>query len=126
MRIRLVALLTTLSIVCLPMQSYAAKGGEKGPSDRAYERASDDASFKREGGKPGKAELRHGNDSDRDDDDSDSKLPWQKKGDDDEDDGSDDRKSRKKDDDNNKDEPDSDNKVKSRDKKDRKEKMNKK
>jgi hypothetical protein len=62
MKIRLVALLTTLSIVCLPMQSYAAKGGEKGPSDRAYERASDNASFKREDGKPGKAEHRRDND----------------------------------------------------------------
>ena len=111
MRKTFVALLTILFIACLPMQSYAAKGGEKGPSDRAYERASDNASFKREGGKTGKAEHRHDSDSDHghDDDDKDS--------------GSDGRKSRKKDD-NDKGYSDSD--VKSMDKKDRKEKKNKK
>jgi len=123
MRIRFAALLATLSIVCLPMQSFAAKGGEKGPSDQAYERASDNASFKREGGKPGKEEYRHDNDRDHDHDhddgDSDSKWPRQKKGGNDEDDDSDVRKSRKKDDNDDKDESDSDHDVKSRDKKDK-------
>ena len=125
MRKTLVALLTTLFIACQPMQSYAAKGGEKGPSDRAYERASDNASFKREGGKPGKDERRRDKDSDHghDDDDSGSKWPWQKKG---EDDDSGDRKSKKKGDDDDKDESDSDHDVKSMDKKGKKEKMNKK
>ena len=107
MRIRLVALLTILSIACLPMQSYAAKGGEKGPSDRAYERASDNASFKREGGKAEKAEHRRDNDSDRGHEDD-----------------SDDRKSRKKDDDDksDSDSDDSDSDVKPRDKKGKKDK----
>ena len=109
MRIRLVALLTILSIACLPMQSYAAKGGEKGPSDRAYERASDNASFKREGGKAEKAEHRRDNDSDSD------------RG---HEDDSDDRKSRKKDDDDksDSDSDDSDSDVKPRDKKGKKDK----
>ena len=97
MRKTLVALLVTLFIACLSMQSYAAKGGEKGPSDRAYERASDNASFKREGGGIGKAEHRR----DRHDD-------------------SDDWRSGLKDD------SDSDSDIRSRNKKDRKEKKNKK
>ena len=95
MRKTLVALLATLFIACLSMPSYAAKGGEKGPSGKAYERASDNASFKREGGKTGKAE--HRRDSDRHED-------------------SDDWRSRLEDD------SDSDSDVKSMDKKDRKEK----
>ena len=97
MRKTLVALLATLFIACLSMPSYAAKGGEKGPSGKAYERASDNASFKREGGKTGKAEHRR----DRDDD-------------------SDDWRSRLGDD------SDSDSDVKSRDKKYKKDKKNKK
>ena len=47
----------TLSLVLLltlPGLVLADKGG-KGPSDRAYESASDNASFKRTDGKPGKA-----------------------------------------------------------------------
>ena len=45
------------SVLCLFVLSvaspvYAAKGGEKGPSDKAYEHASDKASFK--GDNPGK------------------------------------------------------------------------
>jgi hypothetical protein len=112
MKIRLAALLTTLSIVCLPMQSYAAKGGEQGPSDRAYERASDNASFKREGDKPGKSEYR--GDKDSDDDyghDGDGK-------------GSSKGSSKDKDQEQSKykDKPDSDDDVRSRDKKDKKEK----
>jgi hypothetical protein len=97
MRNTLVTLLATLFIACLSMQSYAAKGGEKGPGGKAYERASDNASFKREGGKTGKAEHKR----DRDDDYGD----WRSRlGDD----------------------SDSDSDVKSMDKKYRKEKKNKK
>ena len=82
MRNTLVTLLATLFLACLPMQSYAAKGGEKGPSGKAYERASDNASFKREGDKTGKAEHRRDRDDDsgdwrsrlEDDSDSDSDV----------------------------------------------------
>ena len=60
----LIALLASAAILLLPLQVHAAKGGEKGPSDRAYERASDNASFKR-----GDAEKRgRGHDKDRDHD----------------------------------------------------------
>ena len=99
MRKTLVALLVTLFIACLSMQSYAAKGGEKGPSDRAYERASDNASFKREGDKTGKAEHRRDRHDDSDD--------WRSRLEDDSD-------------------SDSDSDMKSRDKKYRKDKKNKK
>ena len=128
MRKTLVALLTILFIASLPMQSYAAKGEGKGPSERAYERASDNASFKRESGKTGKAEHRHDSDSDHghDDDDKDSgsdgRKSW-KKDDDDKGDSDSNVKSSKKDGD---DKGDSDSDVKSRGKKDRKEKKNKK
>jgi len=44
---KLITLLATMALASLSLQSLAAKGGEKGPSDRAYERASDNASFKR-------------------------------------------------------------------------------
>ena len=79
MRKTLVALLVTLFIACLSMQSYAAKGGEKGPSDRAYERASDNASFKREIGKAEHRRNRHDDSDDwrsrlEDDSDSDSDV----------------------------------------------------
>jgi FtsZ-interacting cell division protein ZipA len=45
---RLLTLLTVIAIAGLSMQALAAKDGEKGPGDRAYERASDNASFKRD------------------------------------------------------------------------------
>ena len=45
----LLALLTALTLTCLSPGLLAAKGGEKGPGDRAYEHASDNASFKRDG-----------------------------------------------------------------------------
>ena len=47
----LAAVITTTLILALPLQSFAAKGGEKGPSDRAWEHADENASFKREGDK---------------------------------------------------------------------------
>ena len=53
---KLLTLLTAIAIAGLSMQSLAAKGGEKGPGDRAYEQASDNASFKRD---------RHDNDDDK-------------------------------------------------------------
>ena len=48
MRKTLVALLAALFIASLSVQTYAAKDGAKGPSGKAYERASDNASFKRD------------------------------------------------------------------------------
>ena len=76
---KLLTLLTAIAIAGLSMQSLAAKGGEKGPSDRAYERASDNASFKRDRydddddknkhKKKDKDKDRHDDDDDDDDDD---------------------------------------------------------
>ena len=43
----LATLLIGLPLLTAPLQVFAAKGGEPGPSDRAWERASDNASFKR-------------------------------------------------------------------------------
>ena len=43
----LTTILISLSLVCVPLTAAADKGGSKGPSDRAYERANDNASFKR-------------------------------------------------------------------------------
>jgi hypothetical protein len=45
---KLITLLTAMALASLSLQSLAAKGDEKGPSDRAYEHASDNASFKRD------------------------------------------------------------------------------
>ena len=41
----LISLLAILPLLLLPLDSYADK--DKGPSDRAYDRANDNASFKR-------------------------------------------------------------------------------
>ena len=41
------AILAALSILLMPLHSYADKDG-KGPSDQAYKNASDNASFKRD------------------------------------------------------------------------------
>ena len=43
----LLAILAALSILLMPLHSYAAKDG-KGPSDQAYKNASDNASFNRD------------------------------------------------------------------------------
>lgn len=43
----LTALLISLPLICTPLAANADKGGNKGPSDRAWERANDNASFKR-------------------------------------------------------------------------------
>ena len=55
-------LLLILSIITLPSYSFAAKGGKKGPSAKAHERASDKARFKRDSdwtpGKPGKGKAK--------------------------------------------------------------------
>ena len=45
----LIALVTSMAVLLLPLHALAGKGGEKGPGDRAYERANDNASFKRGG-----------------------------------------------------------------------------
>jgi hypothetical protein len=39
----------SLSVLLTPLSSSAAKGGEKGPADQAWERANDKARFKRDG-----------------------------------------------------------------------------
>ena len=44
-------LISTLLALALPLQAHAAKGGEKGPSDSAWENANENARFKREGEK---------------------------------------------------------------------------
>ena len=47
----LTTLLITLPLICTPLAAAAEKDGGKGPSERAWERANDNASFKRgEGG----------------------------------------------------------------------------
>ena len=45
----LISLLTLLPLLLIPLDSYADK--DKGPSDRAYDRANDNASFKRDNDK---------------------------------------------------------------------------
>ena len=41
------AILFSLSLILVPLTAAADKGGNKGPSDRAYERANDNATSKR-------------------------------------------------------------------------------
>ena len=53
-----IALISILLAIALPAQILAAKGGEKGPSDRAWERANDNASFKRGEDRPGKGHYK--------------------------------------------------------------------
>jgi hypothetical protein len=75
----LTTILFSLSLICTPLTAAADKGGNKGPSDRAYERASDNASFKRgdDYDKPRQGKQHKGDDDDaehhrhRDDRDSD-------------------------------------------------------
>ena len=43
----LTTILISLPLICAPLTASADKGGNKGPSDQAYERANDNASFKR-------------------------------------------------------------------------------
>ena len=79
----LISLLTILPLLLLPLDSYADK--DNGPSDRAYDRANDNASFKR-----GDDKKKHKNKDDDDDDDH------KKKYDDDDDDDHKDKKKNKK------------------------------
>ena len=79
----LISLLAILPPLLLPLDSYADK--DKGPSDRAYDRANDNASFKR-----GDDKKKHKNKDDDDDDDH------KKKYDDDDDDDHKDKKKNKK------------------------------
>jgi hypothetical protein len=83
----LISLLAILPLLLLPLDSYADK--DKGPSDRAYDRANDNASFKR-----GDDKKKHKNKDDDDDDDDDHKKKKDKKKYDDDDD--DDHKDKKK------------------------------
>ncbi len=46
---KLIFILLMFSLVLIPSVSFAAKGGEKGASEQAYERASDQAIFHRVG-----------------------------------------------------------------------------
>jgi Skp family chaperone for outer membrane proteins len=67
---KLITLLTAMALASLSLQSLAAKGDEKGPSDRAYERASDNASFKRDRDYDADGRKKHKDKKkDRDDDD---------------------------------------------------------
>lgn len=45
---KLLSLLPVLALMMAPQSGLAAKGGEKGPADAAFEHASDKASFKRD------------------------------------------------------------------------------
>lgn len=72
---KLITLLTAMALASLSLQTLAARGGEKGPSDRAYEQAGDNASFKQDrdhdndrnkDGKKDKKKDRHDDDDDRD------------------------------------------------------------
>jgi len=83
---KLLTLLTAIAIAGLSMQSLAAKGGEKGPSDRANERASDNASFKRDRYDDDEDKKKHkkkNKDKDRNDDDDDDKKKDKDRDDDD-------------------------------------------
>ena len=71
---KLITLLTAMALASLSLQTLAARAGEKGPSDRAYEQAGDNASFKRDrhpdndrnkDGKKHKKKDRHDDDDDR-------------------------------------------------------------
>jgi len=77
----LISLLTLLPLLLIPLDSYADK--DKGPSDRAYDRANDNASFKRD-------------DDDDDDHKKKDKKKNKKKHDDDDDDDDHKKKDKKK------------------------------
>jgi len=84
----LISLLAILPLLLLPLDSYADK--DKGPSDRAYDRANDNASFKR-----GDDKKKHKNKDDDDDDDHKKKKDKKKYDDDDDDDHKDKKKNKK-------------------------------
>ena len=83
-----VSLLAILPLLLLPIDSYADK--DKGSSDRAYDKANDNASFKRDDDK-----KKHKN-MDADDDDDDHKKKNKEKHVSDDDDDDDHRKNDKK------------------------------
>jgi hypothetical protein len=66
----LTTILISLSLICAPLTASADKGGNKGPSDQAYERANDNASFKR-GDDYKKHDTSKKKKGDHDDDDND-------------------------------------------------------
>ena len=84
----LISLLAILPLLLLPLDSYADK--DKGPSDRVYDRANDNASFKRSDDK-----KKHQNKNDDDDDDHKKKKDKEKHDDDDDDDHKDKKKNKK-------------------------------
>jgi hypothetical protein len=45
----IIALLVAVCFVMMPVTTLAGKGGSKGPSAKAYQKADDNASFKRQG-----------------------------------------------------------------------------
>ena len=63
----LICLLSLLPLLLLPLDSSADK--DKGPSDRAYEKANDNASFKRDKKDKDKKKNKYRDDDDDDDDD---------------------------------------------------------
>lgn len=80
---RIVFILIVSIFLCHGLIAEAAKGGQKGPSERAYEQANDNAAFKRDEnwapGKPkDKHKKKHHQETD-DDDDSEHKDKKKKK-----------------------------------------------
>ena len=83
MKKQLISLLALLPLLLIPLEVYADK--DKGPSDRAYDRANDNASFKRDADnnkhhkkdkhddKDHKEKHRHDKDDDDDNDDNEHK-----------------------------------------------------
>jgi hypothetical protein len=63
----LISLLSLLPLLLLPLDSSADK--DKGPSDRAFERANDNASFKHDNDHKEKNKNKHHDDDDDDDGD---------------------------------------------------------
>ena len=45
MKRTLITIVTVISLLLIPLQSFAAKSGDKGPGGKAYDNASDNASF---------------------------------------------------------------------------------
>lgn len=45
---KVIAMLVVFCFLGVPMSSFAAKGGKKGPAGKAYEKADDNAKFKRD------------------------------------------------------------------------------
>jgi len=71
---KLIYLLPITALLITPSSGLAARGGEKGPADAAYEHASDKASFKRdENWKRGKSDDKEERKADKNRDKDDNK-----------------------------------------------------